>query len=356
MNCRRPTWSVWTALVAVGCARIVAWHCRTCPRFRRGNIAVNLQPIATGMAAPDYGISPPGDTSRLFVVEQNGLLRIIQNGSAAAGRGARHAKPRAAAAQPGQRQRRARLPWAGVPSRLQQRGERRVSARSTRTPASRLPPARRRPTRRRTTRRRTTRCVITEWKMSAGESERGRSRVRAARSSRSARTPATTTAARSPSARTATCTSPSATAAMPTTSGASHIEPGGNAQNLDHAAGQDAPHRPAQPRAHAWQRATRPAPTASTASRTTNPFDGAGQVPEIYALGLPQSVPLRVRPRERRPDPRRRRPEQHRGDQPHRRSAATTAGRSRKATFLFDRANGTIGAAPGNAVPAVRPG
>lgn len=31
------------------------------------------------MAAPDYGFHPPGDTNRLFVVEQNGLLRIIQN-------------------------------------------------------------------------------------------------------------------------------------------------------------------------------------------------------------------------------------------------------------------------------------
>jgi hypothetical protein len=33
------------------------------------------------LAAPDYGISAPGDTNRLFVVEQNGLLRVIQNGS-----------------------------------------------------------------------------------------------------------------------------------------------------------------------------------------------------------------------------------------------------------------------------------
>ena len=45
-----------------------------------GNIAVLLLPIATGLGAPDYAISPPGDTNRLFVVEQNGLLRIIQNG------------------------------------------------------------------------------------------------------------------------------------------------------------------------------------------------------------------------------------------------------------------------------------
>jgi glucose/arabinose dehydrogenase len=51
------------------------------PNIPKGSIAVNLTPVATGMSAPDYAISPPGDTSRLFVVEQNGLLRLIQNGS-----------------------------------------------------------------------------------------------------------------------------------------------------------------------------------------------------------------------------------------------------------------------------------
>src|SRR5580765_7909657 len=50
------------------------------PTITNGDIAILLQPVATGMAAPDYAISPPGDTNRLFVVEQNGLLRIIQNG------------------------------------------------------------------------------------------------------------------------------------------------------------------------------------------------------------------------------------------------------------------------------------
>jgi glucose/arabinose dehydrogenase len=54
---------------------------RYLPAITNGNIAILLQPVATGMAAPDYAISPPGDTSRLFVVEQNGLLRIIQNGT-----------------------------------------------------------------------------------------------------------------------------------------------------------------------------------------------------------------------------------------------------------------------------------
>ncbi|MBC7771164.1 MAG: PQQ-dependent sugar dehydrogenase [Pyrinomonadaceae bacterium] len=51
------------------------------PDIERGTVAISLNPIATGMAAPLYGFSPPGDTSRLFVLEQNGLVRIIQNGS-----------------------------------------------------------------------------------------------------------------------------------------------------------------------------------------------------------------------------------------------------------------------------------
>ena len=54
---------------------------RYLPAITNGNIAILLQPIATGMAAPLYAISPPGDTNRLFVLEQNGLVRIIQNGS-----------------------------------------------------------------------------------------------------------------------------------------------------------------------------------------------------------------------------------------------------------------------------------
>ena len=51
------------------------------PSIPLGNITIGLNPIATGLAAPDYGISAPGDASRLFVVDQNGLLRVIQNGS-----------------------------------------------------------------------------------------------------------------------------------------------------------------------------------------------------------------------------------------------------------------------------------
>lgn len=53
---------------------------RYLPAITNGEIALYLETVATGLAAPDYAISPPGDTNRLFVVEQNGLLRIIQNG------------------------------------------------------------------------------------------------------------------------------------------------------------------------------------------------------------------------------------------------------------------------------------
>ncbi|MBL9163021.1 MAG: PQQ-dependent sugar dehydrogenase [Planctomycetaceae bacterium] len=48
--------------------------------IQKGSISVRLEPVATGMSAPDYAISPPSDSARLFVVEQKGLLRIIENG------------------------------------------------------------------------------------------------------------------------------------------------------------------------------------------------------------------------------------------------------------------------------------
>ncbi|MEO5916661.1 MAG: PQQ-dependent sugar dehydrogenase [Luteolibacter sp.] len=51
------------------------------PNIPRGTIALELTPVATGLAAPDYGISAPGDTTRLFVLEQKGQVLIIKNGT-----------------------------------------------------------------------------------------------------------------------------------------------------------------------------------------------------------------------------------------------------------------------------------
>ena len=69
------------AIVALmGSSRALA-QADVLPPIPRGDIGINLRPVATGLGAPDYAISPAGDTSRLFVVDQNGLLRVIQNGS-----------------------------------------------------------------------------------------------------------------------------------------------------------------------------------------------------------------------------------------------------------------------------------
>src|ERR1041385_6208647 len=53
---------------------------RYTPEVTNGALSVFLVPIATNISAPLYGISPPGDTHHLFVLEQNGLVRIIQDG------------------------------------------------------------------------------------------------------------------------------------------------------------------------------------------------------------------------------------------------------------------------------------
>jgi glucose/arabinose dehydrogenase len=47
----------------------------------RGDIAIQLNPVATGMSAPLYGFHAPGENNRLFVLEQKGLVQILQNGS-----------------------------------------------------------------------------------------------------------------------------------------------------------------------------------------------------------------------------------------------------------------------------------
>jgi glucose/arabinose dehydrogenase len=47
----------------------------------KGDIAVDLHAIASGLGAPDYAIGPPGDPSRLFVLDQKGLVRVIENGN-----------------------------------------------------------------------------------------------------------------------------------------------------------------------------------------------------------------------------------------------------------------------------------
>ncbi|MGB8165993.1 MAG: PQQ-dependent sugar dehydrogenase [Chthoniobacteraceae bacterium] len=51
------------------------------PPIQPGSIAIGLQTIATGLGAPDYAVAAPGDASRLFILEQKGQVLILQNGS-----------------------------------------------------------------------------------------------------------------------------------------------------------------------------------------------------------------------------------------------------------------------------------
>ena len=54
---------------------------RYLPAVQNGSIAIQLQAVATGLAAPLYGFNPPGDKARLFILEQNGLIRVMENGT-----------------------------------------------------------------------------------------------------------------------------------------------------------------------------------------------------------------------------------------------------------------------------------
>ncbi len=87
---RRAACTAWqrglnTAALTLACATAVpvpAWAQPRdlLPSIARGTVSVRMETVATGLAAPNYAISAPGDPTRLYVVEQNGLLRVIENG------------------------------------------------------------------------------------------------------------------------------------------------------------------------------------------------------------------------------------------------------------------------------------
>ena len=54
---------------------------RYLPAITNAEIPIFLVPVVTNLAAPLYGISPPGDRTRFFFLEQIGYIRVIQNGA-----------------------------------------------------------------------------------------------------------------------------------------------------------------------------------------------------------------------------------------------------------------------------------
>jgi glucose/arabinose dehydrogenase len=71
-------------LAVAWCCNSVVWAQNVLPDIPRGDIAIRLQPVVTGMGAPDYATSAPGNPDRLYVIEQKGLLQIFENGALSA--------------------------------------------------------------------------------------------------------------------------------------------------------------------------------------------------------------------------------------------------------------------------------
>ena len=72
----RPSCAISLAAMFSGIAQATT----ILPSITHGDIAIRLSPVATGLGAPAYATFAPGETNRLYVVEQSGLLRVIQDG------------------------------------------------------------------------------------------------------------------------------------------------------------------------------------------------------------------------------------------------------------------------------------
>ncbi len=70
-GCVRRTWARLFSGVAAAASAAVA--------DAQPDLA-NLQEIGSGWSAPLFGVSPPGDRSRFFVVQQGGRIRLVLNG------------------------------------------------------------------------------------------------------------------------------------------------------------------------------------------------------------------------------------------------------------------------------------
>jgi glucose/arabinose dehydrogenase len=315
------------------------------PAIQRGSIAITLQPTATGMAAPDYAISPPGDPNRLFVVEQNGLLRIIQNGALLPGSAldlTTRVQPPLVSSNANDERGFLGLAFhpdfntAGAPGFHTLYT---YTSEALGTGATYAAP---------NGATQNYKNVISEWKMSATDPNvvDSTSRRELISFGKNAGNHNGGTIAFGPDKYLYLGTGDGGNA---NDSGASHIEPGGNAQNLTTPLGKMLRIDPLNPTL-----------TAGSANPTSangqyripadNPFKAAGQVPEIYAYGL-------------------RNPYRFAFDRANGQLIVGDVGQNnieeidrivkggnygwaqKEGDFLFDRTNGTIGTAPGNRSP-----
>ena len=256
---------------------------RYLPAITNGNIAILLQPVAIGMAAPLYGISPPGDTHRLFVLEQSGLVRIIQDGTLLPGAAlniTNRVQPPLNASSPNDE--RGLLGLAFHPGFNNPASP---GYQTLYTYNSELIPVATSPTYPvPTTATNNYKNVINEWKIST---------TNANVVDPSSRREVISFGKNASNHNGGTCTfGPDGYLYLALGDGgdandvgASHIVPGGNAQNLSTPLGKFLRFDPLNPALNP----TSPDPISANGQYripTTNPFQGPGQVPEIYAYGL----------------------------------------------------------------------
>jgi glucose/arabinose dehydrogenase len=271
------------ALVAVGIAAIPPpTRANPLTPIPRGDIAIDLTPIATGLGAPLYGINPPGDSSRLFVLDQGGQVRVIQNGALlptpALDISTRVAPPLNPASANDERGLLgiAFSPGFNDPSSL---GFHTVyTYNSELIPAGTSPtyPAPNNATQ-------TYMNVINEWKMSATDPNviDPSSRRQIISFGKNAGNHNGGTITFGPDGYMYLGTGDGGNA---NDVGPSHVEPGGNAQNLGVALGKMLRIDPRNP---TLTTSTDPiSPNGQYRIPASNPFQAAGQVPEIYAYGL----------------------------------------------------------------------
>ena len=256
---------------------------RYLPGLTNGNINILVQPIATGMAAPLYAISPPGDKSRLFVLEQNGLVRIIQNGVLLPGSAldiTNRVQPPLNAANPNDE--RGLLGLAFHPGFTNPASP---GYQTLYTYNSELIPVATTPTYiAPNAATNNSKNVVNEWKISNADSNLVdvASRREVISFGKNAGNHNGGTIAFGPDGYLYLGLGDGGNA---NDAGASHIEPGGNAQNLSTPLGKMLRFDPINPALNP----TSPDPVSANGQYripTTNPFQGAGQVPEIYAYGL----------------------------------------------------------------------
>jgi glucose/arabinose dehydrogenase len=264
-------------------APVTVTMARYLPPLTNGNIALFLQPIATNMAAPLYAISPPGDIHRLFVVEQNGLLRIIQDGTLLPGAALdiqSRVQPPLIASSPNDER-----GFLGLAFHPGFNNPASPGYRTLYTYNSEMIPAATTPTYPvPTTATNNYKNVVNEWKISATVTNvvDPASRREVISFGKTAGNHNGGTIAFGPDGYMYLALGDGGDA---NDVGASHIEPGGNAQNLSTPLGKMLRFDPLNP---ALTPASSDPISANGQYRipASNPFQGPGQVPEIYAYGL----------------------------------------------------------------------